>query len=55
MELSEMQQELNKVVAEYQKQHGKRDNLYFATVDIVDVQDLIEQLRVGALQLYCVD
>jgi thiol-disulfide isomerase/thioredoxin len=40
-----MQQELNKVVAEYQKQHGKRDNLYFATVDIVDVQDLIEQLR----------
>jgi hypothetical protein len=55
IELSEMQQELNKVVAEYQKQHGKRDNLYFATVDIVDVQDLIEQLRVGALQLYCVD
>lgn len=45
-----MQGELEKVVVEYKKQYGKRDNLYFATVDIVDVQDLIEQLRVSTLQ-----
>jgi len=41
-----MQQEFDKVVAEYRKQYSKLNNLYFATVDIVDVQDLIEQLRV---------
>jgi len=41
----EMQQEVNKVVAEDKKQHSTQNNLFFATVDIVDVQDLIEQLR----------
>ncbi len=47
-----MQQELNTVVTEYKKQYSTQNNLYFAIVDVADVQDLIEQLRVRTLQRY---